>query len=171
MVGPLSGFDRGQDNLNNIILTVDGTHIPISKPCSNTFDYMNRHEYFSINVIAFIDYNQDLGDLRWNVESHDSRILRYSNLMIKIEEFERYGKIATDYTFRVFESRTVPSENDPSCGNYELKTQRVRAGNSFALFKNKFKRFKSTVIRGERSKNIKILLSSFRLDNFIVGNS
>ena len=51
-----AGFYRAH-NFPQCIGTIDGTHIPIKQPSENGVDYMNRKDFFSVNVQAVCDYN------------------------------------------------------------------------------------------------------------------
>ena len=166
------GFCRGNNNFNNVILCIDGTHFEITKPREDPFEYYNRHGFFSLNVIAIVDDKKRFRSMLPGFgKSHDSRILSSSNTQQFIDNLPSDAQVAGDAAFRVFRNIVVPRNDDFSQPNLELKSQRIHVENAFALFKNIFKRFFCRIINGEKQENIKIFFSSVWLHNFIINNS
>ena len=167
-----SGFSRGNHNFHNVILAIDGTHFEITKPKSDPLNYYNRHGYFSLNVIAAIDYKKRFRSMTPGFgKSHDSMILSASNTYTHILNLENDAKLVGDAAFRVFRNILVPRDDDFNQPNLELKLQRIHVENTFALFKNKFKRFSGKIINGEKKENTIMLYSSVWVHNFIINNS
>lgn len=171
MIDLRDNFFRGHSR-NNIVVSIDGTHFEVTCPTVNPFDHLNRNKYFSINVICLVDYRMRFRAVTYGMgKSHDSRILRPSDILNLMENMNREFKIAGDAAFRAFDSIIVPEAENHNHESLELKSQRIHVENAFARFKNKFKRFSVRVFGGEKQKNIKILYSAFWVHNFIIENN
>ncbi|XP_064464165.1 putative nuclease HARBI1 [Ornithodoros turicata] len=77
----LAGFPR-------VVGAVDGTHVRIQAPSEHEGSYVNRKNYHSINVQLIVATDCRILDVvaNWPGSTHDSRILRDSNIG---REFER----------------------------------------------------------------------------------
>lgn len=170
------GFKQLAD-MEGCILTLDGTQIPIIRPSECPFDFFERKGTFSLKLICVVDHKMRFKGVTYGFgASHDSRVLRISNLYKLIRERvpERYF-ILGDGAFSGFErikitesTRSHPISIEESI---KLIRQRIIVENAFGLFKNKFKRFDVRSYGGQRIKNIKILLSSLWVHNFIIDNN
>lgn len=66
----------------NVVGAIDGTHVRLQAPSSDEHLYVNRKGYHSINVQAICDANLKITNCvaRWAGSTHDSRILRLSQI-------------------------------------------------------------------------------------------
>ena len=79
---------RQASGIPGIIGCIDGTHIRIQAPSEYEHLYVNRKGYHSINVQLVCDANYTIINLvaRWPGSTHDSRILRESELFNQFED-------------------------------------------------------------------------------------
>ncbi|XP_066600586.1 uncharacterized protein [Prorops nasuta] len=77
----IAGFKRKR-GINNVIGTIDSTHIKIAKPKANAQHYCNRKKYFSINLQAVVDSNMRFTNIYCGEPGsfHDVRVFRRSLL-------------------------------------------------------------------------------------------
>ena len=70
-----------------VIGAIDGTHIPILKPSTNDYIYINRKGYASLNCQIVVDSNLVIRNLvcKYPGSSHDAYILRSSQLFAYCE--------------------------------------------------------------------------------------
>ncbi|XP_071091249.1 putative nuclease HARBI1 [Haliotis cracherodii] len=69
-------------NFPGIVGVIDGTHIQIQAPSVNEKDFVNRHNYHSVNTQIVFDSGDHIIDIvaRWPGSTQDSRILTTSGL-------------------------------------------------------------------------------------------
>ncbi|XP_046345474.2 putative nuclease HARBI1 isoform X1 [Haliotis rufescens] len=69
-------------NFPGIVGVIDGTHIQIQAPSVNEKEFVNRHNYHSVNTQIVFDSDDHIIDIvaRWPGSTHDSRILTTSGL-------------------------------------------------------------------------------------------
>ena len=70
-----------------VVGVIDGTHIQIQAPSANEYEFVNRHNYHSINVQLVFDAKEEVIDVvaNWPGSTHDSRIFRESGLRLLFE--------------------------------------------------------------------------------------
>ena len=157
------------------ILTIDGTHLAITRPdCEEPFDYYNRKGFFSLSFICVFDDRLRFRGVTYGYgKNHDSRILRESRLINKIEAIDEENTyVLGDSAFGNFRNIRITSwttRNDfENTVLHSYKTQRVTSEHAFGRFKGKFRYFQSRIVNGEREKSIKIIKSAMWLHNFII---
>lgn len=151
-------------DIEGMILTIDGTYIPISKPVLNPFNYFNRKGYFSINLIVLVDYRMRFRGSTYGFgASHDNSVLRNISLINTIENnLNDQFLVLGDRAFHGFSKIKITegTRRRPLSAEQSilLRKQRLIVENVIGLFKNKFKRFDVRSLKGEKINNIKILL-------------
>ena len=94
-------FWRQQTRIPDIVACLDGSHIPISRPCFSGNGYFNRKGFYSLNIqgmlltfalvliLAAVDHKKRFVDLTigWPGSVADDRVWQNSSLNHNIETF------------------------------------------------------------------------------------
>ncbi|XP_036344648.1 putative nuclease HARBI1 [Rhagoletis pomonella] len=78
-----------QSGFPGVLGFVDGTHVRICGPRKEVQHlYLNRKGYYSLNVMIFSDYKQNIGfvDARYTGSNHDSHIWNVSTLKQRLDQ-------------------------------------------------------------------------------------
>ena len=80
---------------------VDGTHIQIPSPSLNPVDFINRKNYYSINVQVVCDHQLKINNLvaKWPGSAHDSWILQQSQVWTNFENGTFEGLLLGDSAY------------------------------------------------------------------------
>jgi hypothetical protein len=79
-----AGF-RQRHGIDNIVLAVDGTHIPVRRPSLDSMEYRNRKKFDSIVLQLAVDARKRIRDVYvgWPGSAHDARVFKNSPLYQK----------------------------------------------------------------------------------------
>ncbi|XP_013383869.1 putative nuclease HARBI1 [Lingula anatina] len=105
----------------HVIGCVDGTQIPIIAPNEREWEYVNRKGRHSINVQLICDADLRIINavVRWPGSTHDSRILRESNVYEVMEQNPERGVILGDSGYPQLQWLMVPFYNPVTEGQRE----------------------------------------------------
>ncbi len=134
-----------------VVACVDGTHIRIQSPgTADAAAYINRKNYTSLNVSAACDFRRKFVHLvaRWPGRSHDSWILRQSNLWDAFEMGQVTGVVLGDsgYPSRkwLLTLYLNPQTDAQKSYNKAQKKTRVLIEQAFGILKRRF-----SILHGE----------------------
>lgn len=102
-----------RSGLANVVGCIDGTHVPIQQPVQFGQEYINRKNWYSINVQAVCDANCKVMDVvaSWPGSAHDSRIFRNSALYQKLQQGQLDGILLGDSGYRLAPFLFTPFNN------------------------------------------------------------
>ncbi len=91
---------RGKGLVNNAVLAIDGTHINVTKPLTNGWNYYNRNGQFSITFLCVCDHKKRFNCMAYNYERiHDARVYRNLGLRDRIERISQNYVVLGDPAF------------------------------------------------------------------------
>lgn len=129
-----------------VAMCIDGTHIRIERPRSrdDDFQFMNRKNYYSINVQVACDSNYRFTNIvvRYPGSTHDSFILRNSQLWDLFETAPSLGIVLGDSAYPcrwwLMTPSHNPSSSEESRYNEVHKKTRVMIENAIGQWKRRF---------------------------------
>lgn len=158
-----------KQNIDNIILVIDGTHIKTIAPRYNTKEYFNRKGDFSLNVLAIVDYKKRFRFMSPNFGSaHDSRCFHNAEVLVDFSNNLINYKILGDQAFRGITGVEAVLQNPPiNLKTYYKKLQKIRivVEHTFGTFKKKFQKFGGCMEQAEITGNQKKLLVAMAIWN------
>jgi hypothetical protein len=143
------GFNRY--GLEHCIGAIDGCHIAIKAPSTNSIDYINRKKFHSVILQGVCDSRMFFTDcdIRWPGSVHDARVLRNSDLFHAVHEsFQPEEYIIGDAAYPCLEWIIPPFKNNGRLTpqqvhfNKQLSSTRNVIERAFALLKGRFRRLK-----------------------------
>ena len=86
---------------------IDGTHIPLKRPCVNSQDYFNYKQFFSLNVQAVCDSRGLFMDVecRWPGSVHDAKVFANSYVNSRMKS----GNLPQTFSTVLPELQRVPN--------------------------------------------------------------
>ena len=89
-------YDIG--NFPNIFGLIDGTHVRIIAPSQHEDQFVNRTGYHSINVQVVVNADSQFINIvaKWPGSSHDSRVLKESEIFRHLEQYNIDGYLLGD---------------------------------------------------------------------------
>ena len=159
-------------DIEETILAIDGTHIPIKRPAVRGHLYYNRKKIHSLNILAAVDYQKKIRFILTGYgANHDMRVVRnYTNFLNFIDGIPRNFFLIGDKAYRSITNLRIP-EVKPGINEYmanQLGKQRIIVENAFGLFKAKFKRFTFPQQNGESIKHVRNFIEAVIIHNILV---
>jgi hypothetical protein len=76
-----AGFQR-RKGLHNVVLAIDGCHIPFRRNRRESMEYRNRKKYDSIILQGTVDYRKRFRNVfvGWPGSAHDARVYKNSEI-------------------------------------------------------------------------------------------
>ena len=130
--------------MRNVIGCIDGTHIPVQQPTEHGVEYLNRKNWYSINVQCICDSDCKFLDIvaAWPGSVHDSRVFRNSRVYDKLMNRELDGILLGDSGYPLLPFLLTPYRNPVGNvqTNFNYVHSRVRNGieRSFGQLKRRF---------------------------------
>lgn len=131
-------------NFPGVIGCIDGTHVAIQEPSENPEQYRNRKGYTSINVQVACDPRYKFINIvaKWPGSTHDSFMLRQSNLWDYFQENRHDGLILGDsaYPCKYWLMTPYSHPDTPIKANFNKahKRTRVRIEMTIGQWKRRF---------------------------------
>lgn len=128
----------------NVIGVIDCTHVRVMRPRVDEHQYINRKFYPSLNVQAICGPKGFLHNMevKWPGGTHDSFILRQSNVFTHMESSPFHGFILGDSAYPLKEWLLTPFANPDSPPKQQFnaahKRTRVIIENTFGRLKRRF---------------------------------
>lgn len=161
--------------IHGTVMAVDGTHIEINAPRSEPAKYYNYKGYYSLNWLMGCDATMKFRFVfgPGYGSSNDAFIFRISNLRDWLENNLLQGyHIIGDGAYPQLPKLKRPFKGNLSeeekVFNKRLCKQRQKIETAFGLFKNRFRKFKNMICKGENQFNIRVFISSIVLHNILI---
>lgn len=157
-------------NFPKVLGCLDCTHVRIIQPAIDGIDYMNRKGYYSINVQAVCDPKGKFTNIvcSWPGSTHDSHILRTSQLWQRYEAARPHGFILADNAYPNRSWLLTPFLNPVGIaqGNYNAahKSTRILIEQCFGRLKRRFSILHSEM-RVSPEKAVSVIVACFILHN------
>ncbi|XP_049795217.1 putative nuclease HARBI1 [Schistocerca nitens] len=155
--GAIEAHFRG-NGLPGAIGAIDGSHIRIDRPRKDPQSYMNRKNYFSIQLQVVCDQNRRIRDLfvGYPGSVHDGRVFRTSTLYHTIEEKCGDFHILGDSAYPCTRNLLTPFRNTGNMSRVQCEFNRALSKNRcvvehcFGLLKQRFRQLYHLKLRSAR---------------------
>ncbi|XP_051160010.1 putative nuclease HARBI1 [Leptopilina boulardi] len=131
-----------------VVGAIDGSHIKIDKPAEDKDSYINRKQYFSIQMQGVVDENKKIIDIcvGYPGSVHDARVLRESTISTKLRDTcGDNGYLLGDTAYLCLNHLMVPYKDRGNITraqikfNQKLSQCRVVVENAFGCLKQRFR--------------------------------
>lgn len=131
-----------------IIGSIDGSHIRLDKPLYDKDSYINRKQYFSIQMQCVVDHRKKFIDvfIGYPGSVHDARVFRESSLFNNLDNIcGRDGFLLGDTAYPCIKRLIVPYKDNGRLTraqrnfNQKLSSCRVVVENAFGCLKQRFR--------------------------------
>lgn len=168
-------FER-RNGFPGIVGAIDGTHIPISKPCSEPDIWIDRKGTYSIAVAAVVDARKQF--VYYSVgcpgSFHDQRVYRLGDIDELVQALPDNFHLIGDSAYTLSSHMIIPYKDNGRLTvtqrdfNYKLSCNRMVVEHAFGLLKNKFPRIHYPLQVLSWKRAVHIITACMLLHNFIL---